>query len=201
MTNIITISREFGSGGHEIGEHVAQQLGWKFYDRHIVEQVAKESGLSEKFIEESGEYATSRSSLLFNLSIAGAAMGSGSLSLYDEIYVEQCKLIKKLAAESPCVIVGRCADYVLRERQDCMDIFIWADVKARIERISGQVKEGKSPEKMLKERDNRRRVYYRNYTGQEWGKVQNYQLALCSSALGLETCAELIVQLVKQQNG
>ena len=180
MTNIITISREFGSGGHEIGEHVAQQLGWKFYDRHIVEQVAKESGLSEKFIEESGEYATSRSSLLFNLSIAGAAMGSGSLSLYDEIYVEQCKLIKKLAAESPCVIVGRCADYVLRERQD---------------------KEGKSPEKMLKERDNRRRVYYRNYTGQEWGKVQNYQLALCSSALGLETCAELIVQLVKQQNG
>ena len=82
-----------------------------------------------------------------------------------------------------------------------MNIFIWADVKARIERISGQVKEGKSPEKMLKERDNRRRVYYRNYTGQEWGKVQNYQLALCSSALGLETCAELIVQLVKQQNG
>lgn len=144
MTNIITISREFGSGGHEIGEHVAQQLGWKFYDRHIVEQVAKESGLSEKFIEESGEYATSRSSLLFNLSIAGAAMGSGSLSLYDEIYVEQCKLIKKLAAESPCVIVGRCADYVLRERQDCMHIFIWADVKARIERISGQVKEAKA---------------------------------------------------------
>ena len=85
MTNIITISREYGSGGHEIGERVAQQLGWKFYDRHIVEQVAKESGLSEAFIEESGEYATSRSSLLFNLSIAGAAMGSGAMSLHDQV--------------------------------------------------------------------------------------------------------------------
>lgn len=200
MTNIITISREYGSGGHEIGERVAQQLGWKFYDRHIVEQVAKESGLSEAFIEESGEYATSRSSLLFNLSIAGAAMGSGAMSLHDKIYVEQCKLIRKLAAESPCVIVGRCADYVLRDRTDCMNVFIWADAKARLERIAGQNKDGKSPEKLLKEKDNRRRVYYQNYTGQEWGRVQNYQLALCSSALGLETCAELIVQLVRQQS-
>lgn len=195
MYRVVTISRQFGSGGRTIGRMAAEKLGYKFYDRELVNKVAAESGLSEKFIEDSGEYANSTTSLLFNLSLAGN-YGSGKMSLYDEIYVAQCRIIKELAEQEPCVIVGRCADYILKDRDDCLNVFIHTDMKNRAERIVklyGQTE--KSPEKRLKEKDNKRKVYYKNYTGRNWGLVENYHLALDSACIGLERCAELIAEI------
>ncbi len=197
MKNIVTISREFGSGGRTIGKMVAQKLGYAFYDSEIVNKVAERSGFSPAFIEECGEYAGARSSLLFSLAAANQ-YSIGGMSMQDKLYLEQANIIKELADQGGCVIVGRCADYVLRERKDCLHVFICSDMESRAKRIVEVygAKE-KSPEKRLTEKDQKRRVYYRNYTGREWGQMKNYALCLNSGVLGLEVCAEMIVQAAK----
>lgn len=193
MKSIITISREFGSGGHSIGKLVAEKLAYRFYDRALVDQVAERSGFSPEFILENGEYASARSSLLFALAAAGQYSG---LSMQDRLYIEQAKIIEEFADTGRCVIVGRCADYILRDRTDCLHVFICADMKSRAERIVARYGQSeKSPEKRLTEKDQKRRVYYKNYTGRVWGQAQNYDLCLNSGVLGVETCAELIVQI------
>ena len=126
MKNIITISREFGSGGRSIGRAVAEKLGYAFYDGELVKEVAQRSGFSPEFIEESGEYANARSSLLFSLATANQRMVD-SLSVYDKLYIEQSMVIEELARKGNCVIVGRCADYILRDNESCLHIFIHAD--------------------------------------------------------------------------
>ena len=125
MKNIITISREFGSGGRSIGRAVAEKLGYAFYDGELVKEVAQRSGFSPEFIEESGEYANARSSLLFSLATANQRMVD-SLSVYDKLYIEQSMVIEELARKGNCVIVGRCADYILRDNESCLHIFIHA---------------------------------------------------------------------------
>lgn len=195
MYKIITISRELGSGGRTIGKAVAEKLGYKFYDKEIVKAVAEKSGLSKDFVEENGEYANSRNSLLFNLSFSSNKTG-GMLSLFDEIYIAQCNIIKELAEKEPCVIVGRCADYILRERTDCINIFIHSDMAFREKRIVEQYGEmDKSPSKRLKEKDEKRKVYYKNYTGQNWGMLDNYHIAMNSGFIGIEKCVDIIVNL------
>ena len=197
MKRIITISREFGSGGRSVGKLVAEKLGYRFYDRELVNKVAERSGFSPEFIEESGEYASARSSLLFALATASQYSADG-LSMHDRLYIEQTKIIEELAAEGDCVIVGRCADFILRNRKDCLHVFIHADMESRAKRIVERYGEGdKSPEKRLAEKDQKRKVYYKNYTGRNWGQAQNYDLCLNSGILGVETCAELIVQACK----
>ncbi len=197
MKNIITISREFGSGGRSIGRLVAQKLGYAFYDSEIVNEVAQRSGFSPEFIREHGEYATAKSSLLYALATANQ-YSLGAVSMLDKLYLEQTKIIKELADKGRCVIVGRCADYVLRERTDCLHVFICADEKYRAERIVKVYGENdKKPEKRLHEKDQKRKVYYRNYTGRGWGQPLNYDMSLNSGALGEELCAELIVQAAK----
>ena len=197
MKSIITISREFGSGGRTIGKLVADRLGYQFYDRELVNKVAERSGFSPEFIEESGEYASARSSLLFAMATAGQYSADG-LSMHDRLYIEQTRFIEELAEQGRCGIVGRCADYILREHKDCLHVFIHADMKSRAKRIVERYGEkDKSPEKRLAEKDQKRRVYYKNYTGRNWGQAQNYDLCLNSGVLGEEVCVELIVAACK----
>lgn len=197
MKRIITISREFGSGGRTIGKLVAEKLGYRFYDRELVDKVAERSGFSPEFIEESGEYASARNSLLFALATASQYSPNG-LSMHDKLYIEQTKIIEELAQEGGCVIVGRCADYILRDHKDCLHVFIHADMESRAKRIVARYGEqDKSPEKRLAEKDQKRKVYYKNYTGRSWGQAQNYDLCLNSGVLGVELCAQLVVEAAK----
>lgn len=197
MKSIITISREFGSGGRSIGKLVAEKLGYRFYDRELVKEVAKRSGFSPEFIEESGEYASAKSSLLFALATANQ-YAADALSMHDKLYIEQTRLIEELAEQGNCVIVGRCADYVLRDRKDCLHVFIHADMESRARHIVERYGHTeKSPEKRLTEKDQRRKVYYKNYTGRIWGQAQNYDICLNSGVLTEESCAEIIVAACK----
>ena len=192
MKSIITISREFGSGGHSIGEAVAKKLGYRFFDRELVNQVAERSGFSPEFIEESGEYASAKNSLLFAIATANQYTMNG-ISMLDKLYIEQTKIIEEIAQEGSCVIVGRCADYILREYRDCLHVFIHADMKSRAKRIVERFGEQERPaEKRLNENDQRRKRYYKNYPGRTWGQAQNYDLCLNSGVLGSERCVELI---------
>ena len=192
MKSIITISREFGSGGHSIGEAVAKKLGYRFFDRELVNQVAERSGFSPEFIEESGEYASAKNSLLFAIATANQYTMNG-ISMLDKLYIEQTKIIEEIAQEGNCVIVGRCSDYILREYEDSLHVFIHADMKSRAKRIVERFGEQeRSAEKRLNEKDQKRKVYYKNYTGRSWGQAQNYDLCLNSGVLGSERCVELI---------
>ena len=197
MKSIITISREFGSGGRSIGKLLAERLGYAFYDGELVDEVAKRSGFAPEFIEEHGEYANARSSLLFYLATAERC-GPTGLSTQDQLYITQSKVIGELAAKGHCVIVGRCADYVLRDNRACLHVFICADMESRAKRIVERYGEtSKSPEKRLAEKDQKRKIYYKNYTGRVWGQAQNYDLCLNSGVLGVETCVDLIEQAAK----
>ena len=196
---IITISREFGSGGRSIGKEVAERLGYAFYDKALVERIAKESGYAEEFVEKRGEDATSKSSFLFNLSRSGGSGFDGLPGISDRLYVIQHNIIKKLAAEEPCVIVGRCSDYILRDEPDALHVFIHADDAFRAKRIVELYGERDSaPLKRLDEKDKKRQVYYKNYTGRVWGLSENYDLCLSSSKLGIESCVDVIVELAKK---
>ena len=195
---VITVSREFGSGGRTIGRETAERLGWQCYDRELVTEIAKKRGLAESYVLESGEYACSTNSFLFNWAINAEAMRTGTMSISDQLYVAQHNVITELAEKGNCVIVGRCSDYILRERTDCLHTFFHADTafKAdRIVRLYGETAD--DPEKRLKEKDDKRRAYYRHYTGRQWGLAQNYHVCLDSGALGIEACVDLLVRTVQ----
>lgn len=194
---IITISREFGSGGRTIGKELADALGYKYYDNELVAKIAEKSGLAESFIKESGEYANSTNGILFYFNNFGTMYNA---TMQDELYVIQRNLIKELAETSPCVIVGRCADYVLRDREDCLNVFIHADIAFRADRIVHLYGEKEdSPEQRVKDKDKRRKTYYKYYTNQHWGESTNYHLCLDSGELGIDTCVDVIKQLVKEE--
>jgi len=197
---IITISREFGSGGRKVGMEVAKELGIAYYDSKLVAKIAKETGFDKDFIAESSEFAPEKRGYFFNLSQAGMS-GTGTLSLYDQIYICQYNLIKELADKSPCVIVGRCADYILRERTDCLHFFIHADMKDRIHRITHNYGlADQHPKKLLHEMDEKRQTYYRNYTLREWADRENYDAMLNSATLGVEGCVDIITSLFRKMN-
>ena len=180
---IITISREFGSGGRSVGKRVAELLDIPYYDKKLVEQVAVETGFDEKFIEQEGEYASPWQSLL---------------STADFLWVIQCRVILDLAEKGPCVLVGRCADYILRDREDVLNVFIHAPIPYRADRVVRLYGESdQSPEKRLEEKDRRRRAYYKHYANRDWGMGQNYHLSLDSSLVGVERCAQLILDVAR----
>ena len=195
---IITISREFGSGGRTIGRRVAEELGIPFYDKEIVDQIALESGFAPRFIEENGEHAPGLSRLSYAFAPQGVPGVMNGLSTADFLWNIQCGVILQLAEKGPCVIVGRNADYILKDRDDVMDVFIHADQEFKAERIVRLYGEAeKSPAQRLAEKDKRRRVNYQHYTGRTWGAAQNYEMCLCSSMLGIEQCVKIIVEAVK----
>lgn len=189
---VITISRQFGSGGRTVGKKVAEQLGIPCYDHELIEKIAEESGFAKEYIAERGEYS-SHGGWFANAFSDRDFYGH---STQDDLWAIQRKVILKLAEEGPCVIVGRCADYILRDEADCLNVFIHASITKRAERIVEQYGEREvSPEKRLKDKDKRRASYYQFYTDQKWGAMQNYHIALDSGILGIEKCAEILAGL------
>lgn len=193
-TKIITISREFGSGGRSIGREVAKRLGIPFYDKELVEQVALESGFAPQFVEEHGEHSPTASRLAYAFSHQSVPGIMNGMSTADFLWSIQCSVILQLAEQGPCVIVGRNADYILKDRKDVLDVFIHADLDFRADRIVRLYGESeKSPEARLQEKDKRRKVNYHHYTGGTWGTATNYDLCLNSGVIGIEKCVDLIV--------
>ena len=202
MTNkVITISRQFGTGGRTIGKAVAKRLGIPYYDKELVDAVAKESGFSHEFIEEIGEYASVTSSFLFNIAVSAHPMGLvDSMSVSDKLYVCQTNVIKDLAEKGPCVIVGRCSDYILKDRPNTLHIFIHADMEFRKARIVERYGEtNQSPEKRLKDKDSKRKVYYKHYTNRNWGEADNYDICLDAGALGIDKCVDIICDVAEME--
>ena len=195
---IITISREFGSGGRTIGRMVADALNIPFYDKELVDQIALESGFAPKFVEEHGEHSPGKSALSYAFAAQGVPGVMNGMSTADFLWNIQCSVILQLADKGPCVLVGRNADYILKDRPDALHVYIHADMAYRADRIVRLYGESeKSPAARLQEKDKRRRVNYQHYTGRDWGQAQNYDVCLNSSTLGIEQCANIIVDMVK----
>ena len=198
---IITISREFGSGGRTIGKKLAERLGIAYYDKELVKQISMETGFDPKYIEEHGEHAPGRSflSYVFGTRTAHPDVMNG-MTPADFLWCMQRKIILELAEKESCVIVGRCADYILREREDCLNVFIHAPKAQRAERIVKLYGESDvAPEKRLDDKDARRKVNYRHFTGREWGDARNYHLSLDSARLGIEGCVDLIESVYRKK--
>ena len=191
---IITISREFGSGGRFIGEEVAKKLGIAYYDKNIIGQIAEKSGLSPEYIQENAELSPKKG--LFAYAFSGRDITGKSVE--DMVYEAHRNIILGLAEKEPCVIIGRNADYILKDRDDVLNVFIHGDMPEKIKRITGlyNVKE-KEAVKMMADTDKRRRTNYNFYTDQNWGKASNYTLCLNSSQLGYDRCEMIIMECVK----
>ena len=176
---VITISREFGSGGRTIGKKVAEKLGIPCYDAEIIEKMAKETGFAPDYVKEAGEYAPG--------SFLSSAFSNRMFGPTNEdiLWEHQYKVITDLAAKGSCVIVGRCADYILQDTADCLKVFIHADLAFRAKRIAEVYGEREqSPEERLRDKDKRRAAYHRFYTNMKWGHAQNYHLTLDSGVIG-----------------
>jgi cytidylate kinase len=187
---VITISREFGSGGRTIGKMVAEKLGIPCYDNELLQEIAAKSGFTQNYIKEAGEYAPGGF-----LASAFSHPASGPNNA-DYLWEIQYRLITELAEKGPCVIVGRCADYVLRDKADCLRVFIHADMSFRMKRIVNIYGEQEnSPEQRLKDKDKRRAAYHRFYTNMKWGHAQNYDITLNSGTLGIDKCVKIIQDL------
>ena len=196
---IITISREFGSGGRTVGRLVAQKLGIPFYDKELVEQISLESGFAPNFVEEHGEHAPGKSLFAYAFAPQGVPGVMNGLSTSDFLWTIQCNVILQLADKGPCVIVGRNADYILKDREDALHVFVHANDefrKERIVRLYGQSE--KTPAARIAEKDKRRKVNYQHYTGRNWGDAQNFDVCLDSAKLGVEECADIIVGIVNR---
>ena len=191
---IITISREFGSGGRFIGEEVAKKLGIAYYAKNIINQIAEESGLSPDYIQESAELSPKKG--IFAYALAGRDITGKSVE--DMVYEAQRKVILELAEKEPCVIIGRNADFILKDRDDVLNVFIHGNMPEKTERICRlyNVSE-KEAVKMMTDTDKRRMTNYNFYTDQKWGKASNYTLSLNSSQLGYDKCEEIIIKCVK----
>ena len=191
---IITISREFGSGGRFIGEEVAKKLGIAYYDKNIIGQIAEKSGLSPEYIQENAELSPKKG--LFAYAFSGRDITGKSVE--DMVYEVQRNIILELAEKELCVIIGRNADYIPKDRGDVLNVFIHGDMPEKIKRITGlyNVKE-KEAVKMMADTDKRRRTNYNFYTDQNWGKASNYTLCLNSSQLGYDRCEMIIMECAK----
>ena len=189
--SVITITREFGSGGRTIAKKVADDLGYEYYDYELVQKIAKESGFAEGFIEEYGEETANSGFFAF----LGNNWGN---NISDQLYLAERKVILELAEKGNCVIVGRCADYILRDRTDTLNVFIYADMdwkKDRIVNLYGEREQ--SPEKRILEKDKKRKAYYKYYTDRNWNRAANYHISLESSELGIDKCVEIIENIAK----
>ena len=196
--NIITISRQFGSGGRTVGHLVAEKLGIPFYDKELVEHIALESGFAPKFVEEHGEHSPGKSFLSYAFAPQGVPGVMNGLSTADFLWNIQCGVILQLAEKGPCVIVGRNSDYILKDRKDALHAFIHADTDFRADRIVRLYGESeKSPLARLQEKDKRRSVNYQHYTGRVWGVADNYDISLNTATIGVERAAEIILSMVK----
>ena len=198
---IITIGREYGSAGRQIGYKVAEDLGIKLYDRELLERAAKESGICEELFETHDEKPTN--SFLYSLVMDSYSFGYPSSSYTDmpinhKIFLAQFDTIRKIASEGPCILVGRCADYALEEFDNVLSVFIHADMDARIRRIARiyDLTDAKAKD-MIRKTDKQRSSYYNYYTNKRWGDANSYQFCLDSSKLGIEGTVDAILKLIE----
>ena len=187
---IITISREFGSGGRFIGEEVAKKLGIAYYDKDIIRQIAEQSGFSPKYIQKNAELSPKKG--LFAYAFAGRDVTGRSVE--DMVYEAQRKVILEIAEKEACVIIGRNADFILKDRTDVLNVFIHGELPEKVQRICKlyNVTEADAVT-MINDTDKRRRTNYNFYTEQKWGMARNYTLSLNSSELGYELCRKIIM--------
>ena len=200
---IITIARQFGSGGREIGERVAAALDIPLVDKELIKDAAERGNLHEDVIKKADESAAN--SLLYTLAmgsnILGTTMHFGyKMPLNDKLFILQSEAIKEYASKGSCVIIGRCADYVLRAEENIPRLFIYGDLDHRQARVAERHPELKSNQiiDVINKTDKRRSSYYNFYTGNKWGKYDNYDMAINSSTLGIDGTANLIVAMVKE---
>lgn len=190
---IITISREFGSGGRYIGENLARKLGWKYYDKDIISELANQTGLAEEFIEHASELSPKG---IFGYSFVGRNMSGQSVE--DMVYEAQRKVILDIAERDSCVIIGRNADHILKDRTDVLNVFIYGNMAEKTKRICElyHLSEEEAVKEM-KNIDKRRAINYKFYTDKQWGMAKNYSISLNSSELGYEMCEKIIEELIK----
>ncbi len=199
---VITFARQFGSGGHEVAKTTAEILGIPFYDKELIAIAAKESGLSEHLFDGLDEKPTN--SFLYSL-VMGVQSGASTYCRYgdvtgsDNIFRIQAQVIRQIADKEPCVIVGRCADYILQEYENLVSVFVHANIEQRIERIMKRydLKE-KNAEDYINKTDKRRNSFYNFYTNRVWGSVDNYNLAIDTAQIGIKNAAEIIAEYVKK---
>ncbi len=203
MLPVITIARQYGSGGHEVGEKVAQQLNVPYYDKALIAMAAKQSGLSEEVFADADEKATS--SLLYSMvmgsynGFGGRVPGLSEMPINDKLFIIQSDIIKKAAGEGPCVVIGRCGDYILREHTHCLHVFIHASKEARVERIvSKNLCEPKKAPDFITKKDKQRANYYNFYSNNRWDDLNNYDLTIDTSRFSVDTAVELIVDAARK---
>lgn len=190
---IITISRQYGSQGREVGQELANRLGIPYYDRDLITLAAKESGFSEDLFDQLDRRATN--SFLYSLTMFGSA-GINGLSLTDQLYVTQRNIIRDLAAKGSCVFVGRCADYILRKEPEIYNFFIKAPMERRLEHAKDDPKVPEATKETLEKLDKQRSAYYNFYTGQIWGNAANYDMCLDSGVLGVSKVVDMILEYI-----
>lgn len=201
MNTVVTIGRQYGSAGREIGKKVAEYFGIQYYDKELLTRAAKESGFCEEMIQNHDERPTN--SFLYNLVMDTYSFGYNNSSFVDmpishKVFLAQFDTIKKIADEGPCVIVGRCADYALADRTNVIDLFIFADEECKIKRIMEKydLSESKAKDMIIK-KDKQRQSYYNYYSSKKWGRADSYDLCINSSVLGVDGTVNLITQYVE----
>lgn len=199
MSKVISISREFGSGGREIGFRLAKKLGIPFYDKEIIEMAAEDSNISTELFHANDEVLANRARLDTTYAPIDPFSTAYEIPVSDQLFVIQTKIIRQLAQNGPCVIIGRCSDVII---EDAFKVFICSSLKKRVERLTsmedGQIAESKKLETQIRAIDQKRKDYYQYYSGNEWGKPKNYDLCLNSGTLGIERCVDLIAELVTE---
>lgn len=202
MKTVITIGRQFGSGGREIGEKIAAHFGIKCYDKELLSLAAKESGICEEMIEVHDERPTN--SFLYNLVMDTYSFGYNASSFSDmpishKVFLAQFDTIKKIADEGPCVIVGRCADYALSEYDNCIRIFVHAKEDAKTKRIMEKYDLSlQKAKEMMTKKDKQRQSYYNYYSSNKWGRSDTYDLSIDSSVLGIDGTVDLLIQYIEK---
>ena len=199
----ITIGRQFGSGGKDIGIRLGELLGIKVYDKELLTLAAEKKGFHVDYLRHVDEKATS--SLLYTLVMGASAHGARHLgvdmSINDQLFVAQTEIIRELAEAGPAIFVGRCADYVLRNHPNRLSFFIYSDFETRVQRVMQSFDLSRSQaEAKINKTDKRRINYYNFYTGNKWGKYENYHMSLDSSLLGVEGTAQMMMRLIEVYN-
>lgn len=197
---IITIGRQYGSGGKNIGQILAKKLCINFYDKELINLASKASGIANEFFEKADEQANSSlwSSMSMGFAVSGLVIQPTDYLSNESLFQIQSDVIRKIALAESCVIVGRCADYILRDKENCIKVFIYADLGDRVRKImdTNKISE-KDALHLIKKIDKSRSAYYNYYSDKEWGKSESYDICINSSLLGEEKTADLIADIVK----
>lgn len=195
MNTVVTISRQYGSGGRFVGRLLADSLGIPFYDKEIIAMASENSGFAQDFIKENEQKMKGLSSVSFTPFVWGGSLVHSFENFESRIYASETEAIEAIAKKGACVIVGRCADYVLKDKVKCMNVFIYADMPSRVDRVINvfhRTDEPKKAERLIKENDRMRARHYRYYTDSAWGASENYHISLNTTAFGVEKCAQIL---------